>query len=821
MMDYEAQKEDCPVKTMTQIELEIPVVSATILAHKSEGQLMVDRALIVDFSTFSPHDAAQFLKSHRINLTLDEVFIIQNDLLQRPPTLAELILWSIQGSEHCSYKSSRVHLKTLVTDGPHVILGAKEDAGIVAIAKDNEGKRYGLVVSHESHNHPSQIVPYEGAATGVGGNIRDVNCMGADVIAVADALRFGDLSRPETHAIHRGVVAGIAGYGNPIGVPNLAGDVYYHPGYNENCLVTVVTLGVVREDHVIHSYAPKNAKDYVFILVGKPTDNSGFGGASFASMVLDQASTLNKGAIQEPNAFLQRHLLKANYALFDILKKENLLDQVGFKDLGAGGIACASVELAEAGGYGADIFLDEVPVTDPAIAPEVILCAETQERFMWVVPEALAPRILKHYNETFALPTVSYLAAAKVVGRIRLDGQYVVHSQGQEIVNAKAEAITKGIVYNRPHQKKKNNFTEPALPIPNDFNELLLKILSHPNVASRAPILETYDKQVQGRTLIEAGKADAGILQPFNDPSFPEEIQYTGIALSLDQNPCYNEIDAYWGAVNAVTESIRNIVAVGANPLALTDCLCFGNPENPEQMQDFVDAIRGINDVCQKVTLASNENAILPVIAGNVSFYNESNEAIPPSPMICCLGNLTDVRKAVTTQLKSPENKLILIGERKDECGGSIYYDLFNERGANVPKPDVVQFARDIRFMQEAFNQQLILSAHDISDGGIAAALCEMTFGNGIGIHVNLTSSLPLEKTLFSETGGFILEVARDKVQILQALAKDHQVYCEVIGDTTKKQSICINKVIDIPVSTAKERFDHGLRERIHNGTNL
>jgi phosphoribosylformylglycinamidine (FGAM) synthase-like enzyme len=274
-----------------------------------------------DFTELSHDKIRAVLQKYNLVLTVDEALTIQNTILKRPPTLAELVLWSIQGSEHCSYKSSRKHLKKLVTDGPNVILGAKEDAGIVEVARDKDGKRYGIVISHESHNHPSQIVPYEGAATGVGGNVRDVCCMGAEVIAVADGLRFGDINRQKTSWIQEGVVAGIAGYGNPIGVPNLAGDVYYDAGYNDNCLVTVVTLGVVRDDHVIHSYAPKNADNYVYILVGKPTDNSGFGGASFASTdLVEENQERNKGAVQEPNAFLKRHLIKANYALFNILR---------------------------------------------------------------------------------------------------------------------------------------------------------------------------------------------------------------------------------------------------------------------------------------------------------------------------------------------------------------------------------------------------------------------------------------------------------------------------------------------------------------------
>ena len=271
----------------------------------------------------SADEIARLLQKYKLSLTVDEALTIQNEFLKRPPTLAECVLWSIQGSEHCSYKSSRVHLKQFNTDGPHVILGAKEDAGMVAVAQDKQGHRYGVIISHESHNHPSQIVPYEGAATGVGGNVRDVCCMGGEVIAIADSLRFGDINRSHTHWIQEGVVSGIAGYGNPLGIPNIAGDVYYDAAYNENCLVTVVTLGIVREDHIIHSYAPENADDYVFILVGKPTDNSGFGGASFASTTLEEDSKeRNKGAVQEPNAFLQRHILKANYALFKYLERE-------------------------------------------------------------------------------------------------------------------------------------------------------------------------------------------------------------------------------------------------------------------------------------------------------------------------------------------------------------------------------------------------------------------------------------------------------------------------------------------------------------------
>ncbi|HAT1890153.1 TPA: phosphoribosylformylglycinamidine synthase subunit PurL [Legionella pneumophila] len=772
----------------------------------------------LDFSSLNRGEIEKLLRDYNLNLSVDEALTIQNEFLKRPPTISECVLWSIQGSEHCSYKSSRIHLKQFNTSGPHVILGAKEDAGIVSVAQDKNGYRYGVIVSHESHNHPSQIVPYEGAATGVGGNVRDVCCMGGEVIAVADSLRFGDIKRARTHWIQEGVVSGIAGYGNPLGIPNIAGDVYYDPAYNENCLVTVVTLGIVREDHIIHSYAPPEAENYVFILVGKPTDNSGFGGASFASTVLEEDSQeKNKGAVQEPNAFLQRHLLKANYSLFQLLREKNLIDRVGFKDLGAGGVACASIELAEAGGsYGAEIDLNKVPTGMPGLMPSVILCSETQERFMWVVPPDLVDTILKHYNETFALPQVSEGACAAVIGKIRTDGLYVVNYKGRELVRAKVPDVTKGIVYNRPHASSQKQNTEPVFLPPDDYNQILLQLLAHENIASKEPIFEMYDKQVQGRTLIQAGWADAGVLQPFNESKYPEEIRKTGIALSLDQNPRYNKIDAYWGAVNAVVESVRNITAVGATPVAITDCLCFGNPEKPEQMREFVDSVRGISDACAAVHLKDHPQSTLPVIAGNVSLYNESVKgAIPPSPMISCLGTLPDIDFAITFDFKKSDSLLILIGERKDECGGSVYYQLHNELGSNVPKPDLSLFNREIHAVSSAIQHGLVNAAHDVSEGGVAVALAEMSFKNSLGVAVQINGELSADKLLFGETGGFILEIDKQHKAAFDKLVTQYQVPYMVIGHTTEQPVLQMNSVINLPVEEARQAWENGLRERL------
>ncbi len=772
---------------------------------------------IIDFSVLSHKEIARTLSEYKIPLSVEEILRVQNEFLGRPPSLAECVLFSIEGSEHCSYKSSRNYLKKFITSGPNVVLGAKEDAGIVRVATDKSGHNYCIVMSHESHNHPSQVVPYEGAATGIGGNVRDVLCMGAEVIACTDSLRFGDIKTNKTKWIHDGVVAGIAGYGNPLGVPNIGGDLYYNKDYNDNCLVTLVTLGILREDEILHSYAPENAAGHDIILVGKPTDNSGFGGASFASLELEEEKKeQNKGAVQEPNAFLERHLLKSSYALFKILKEKGLLSKVGFKDLGAGGVSCASVEMADTSGYGADVWIDKVHISMDNLHPSVYLCSETQERFMWVSPPEITPLILDHYNKTFDLPGISEGAEARVVGKIRADDNYVVHANGAEIVNAPAPMVTKGFLYNRPVKAPQRKFTEPNLPEPDDYNSILLNLLAHENIASREPVFETYDKQVQGRTVVESGISDAGLLQPFNSERYPEEIRTTGIALSTDHNPSYGKIDPYWCAVNAVVEAMRNVAASGAAPQALTDCLCFGNPEKPEQMWEFAEATRGIIDTCDTIHLKDHPGSPVPIIAGNVSFYNESrNGAIPASPIISCLGRIDDIDKAVTQSFKQADSLIYLVGARKDECGGSVYYSLFDELGSNLPKPALEEVRQQIYAVIDAVDGQMILATHDISEGGVAVALAEMTFENGIGCEVEIPGNLRADKKLFSETGGFILEVTPENTQALEALFQRHQLQALNIGSTTEHQALIISEKINLPIRLAHDVWQNGLRDKL------
>lgn len=774
-------------------------------------------------------EVKKLLQKHNIGLTVAEARKIEKEILGRPMTLTEAVAWGIEGSEHCSYKTSKKFLKKLPTSGPNVILGPEEDAGIVEIAR-HDGVRYGIVIGHESHNHPSQIVPYEGAATGIGGIVRDICCMGAKVIAVADPLRFGKIDENKTKWIADGVVSGIGGYGNPIGVPNIAGDVYFNDSFNENCLVNVVALGLIQDRDIIHSHAPENADGYDLILVGKPTDNSGFGGASFASFELDEKDKeKNKGAVQEPNAFLKRHLLESTLQLFSLLKEKKLLAKVGFKDLGAGGVLCASVEMADSGGYGAEIDVDKIHVGMEDLPPQVILAAETQERFMWVAHPDVTPLILKHYNEIWALSQVSKGAQASVIGNIRDGGQYTVHYKGMEkVIDCRACDLTEGLIYDRPYESPQTNFDEPDLSEPEDYHDVFFKLLSHENIADRSAIYERYDKSVQGITVIEPGKADAGVMKPLIDEDVPEAVQHTGLALSVDSNPLYSRLSPYWGAVNAVVESFRNVAAVGASPQAITDCLNYGNPEKPTQMWQFTEGVRGISEVCRGIHLKEYPDAAVPVVSGNVSFYNESKVgAVDPSAIIACLGKLPDYRKAITMEFKEADSQLFLIGERKDELGGSVYYQLFDELGANVPQPDFATVEHEVHAVVDMIDQGLLLACHDISDGGLAVALAEMSFGgdgkNRIGIDIDLSVvtsrdlSLPIFKKLFSETGGFVLETKQaDKVR---KIAEHYNIALIPIGKTTYSNKLVVKDgdttIINQPIEALGQAWLGGLRDKL------
>lgn len=808
------------------------------------------------FSSASDEDISLILKEYQIGLTVSEAKKIV-ELLGRDPTLTEAIIWGIQGSEHCSYKSSRRFLRRFVTEGKHIILGPKEDSGIVAITDGPVGKRWGLVVTHESHNHPSQIVPFEGAATGVGGTVRDVVCMGARVIGAMDMLRLGDLKTEESKAIAKEVIRGIGGYGNPLGVPNFGGDTVFDSSYNSNCLVNAVALGIVREDEIIHSYAPKEAGEvgYDIILVGKPTDRSGFGGAAFASASMEEEKKeQNSGAVQEPNPFLERHVLASCYALFDWLVANKKLDKVSCKDLGAGGVVCASVEQMTEFGFGANVNLDNVHVALDDLPAEVIACAETQERLCFTCHPDLTDHILTHFNETWDLPSVAENARASLIGKVTTDGVYTLTHKGEVVVKATAEALTCGLLYERPTNANEVARTDPEITCNGDkiniqnsefrIQSVFEAMIGHPNHASKSPAFLHFDKNVIGNTIIEAGEADAAVFAPLQDiqsyvldgthPGWElsEEDAWTGVAVAGDGNGRYGRIDAYLQGVNAAVEAMRNVVAAGATPRALTDCLNYGNPEIPEQLSALEQGVNGIADAGKSITFAGEP---VPVISGNVSLYNgkPDGSSIDPTAIVSCAGVLPDARNAVTMQLKENNSVIVLIGKRKHELGGSAYYQILEEMtgvakdtllGASVPKPEFAHEETMMNVVLDAIATGNVRACHDISDGGLLLAAFEMTLpqrkiGGEIGLELDLEalgSDLPTDTLLFSQTGGFLIEADAELAGRITAEARKEGVEAHIIGKTLENPVLRVLRdqkhIVDAKLDTMHQIWEMGLK---------
>jgi len=618
--------------------------------------------------------------------------------LGRDPTTVELYAFDAQWSEHCSYKSSRHLLKKLPTTGPNVVLGPGEDAGILHLG-EHDGQRYGIVIAHESHNHPSQVVPFEGAATGVGGIVRDVLCMGAEVIALADCLRFGNVDDPQSHQryVARQVVDGIAAYGNAIGVPNIAGDVYFDGGFNDNCVVNVIALGLVKEHEIIHSRAPEGSGGWDILLVGKATDASGFGGASFSSLTLEEDNQeANKSAVQVPDPFLKNVIMRASYRVFEYLRENKIT--AGFKDLGAGGIMGCTAELCAAGGLGAIIDLDDVNVAVENLPPEVIAVGETQERLCWVLPGDVTPDVLRIYNEEFSLPEIARGARANVIGAVQAEKRYVMRHGSEIVMDVPIDFLTGAI----SDEKVLRPSTTPSLDergaAQDDKagrNAALSEALASINVCSREPLYQEYDAVVRGRTVIPRGYADAGVIAPLPGASI-------GVALSVG---------------GSVVEAARKVVAVGARPIGLTDCLNFGNPNNEEHYAQLVNAVAELSDEAKALEL--------PFVSGNVSLYNEagSGTAIPSSPIIGCVGVVDDVGKVVTPALKHPNSALYFIGARE----GAATLAAESKRSAAV---------------LGAIRGGLILSVRAVGDEGLFAAAAQMAFASGNDFGVELDAGL-------------------------------------------------------------------------------
>ncbi len=758
-----------------------------------------------------------YLREHGLTLAASEARKVA-ELLGRDPTLTEMTLFDTMWSEHCSYKSSRPHLKAnLPTTGANVVVGPVEDAGIVDFGEIN-GKKYGIIFAHESHNHPSQVMPVEGAATGIGGIVRDVYCMGGEVIATLDPLRFGwpekenDNDDDAAHRVDiaRQVVDGIWQYGNAIGVPNLGGDVYFHHSFNENCLVNVLAVGIVEHDHITHSAVPKEAANepYDLILVGKPTDWSGMGGAAFASATLDAEQAMeNKGSVQTPDPFLKRILSVSNKAVLEMARAEGMT--IGFKDLGAGGVSCVTSELVDAGGFGCDV--DVALVHQIADLPaRVCACSETQERYGLAVPSRLSEKVLKIYNEDFALPSLYEGACARKIGRVTKERRYILRYGDQILADAPIETITEGVSYDRQAKAPERDVVGPDERMPEaaavQIKDEWMALMAHPNIASREYIYRHYDSEVQASTIMRPGEADAGVIAPVPGSR-------RAVALSADGNPLLGLADPWTAGASAVLEACRNVACVGGRPAAVTDCLNFGNPEIPESFWEFTESVRGVGDACRGVGCYALPGPALPVISGNVSFYNQSStgRSVAPSPIVGCVAIVDDYTKCRSQRFAAAGDRILLVGQRTAEMAGSIYLDAgFSAGRPAVPVLDFDAARSEIRGAIDLVSEGLVTAAHDISDGGLAVCLSEMAMGLEAsrvrGASILLPESERTDREfLFNESGGFIITVKPHKVPAAEAILDKAGADWWDLGEVTDDATILVagadgSTIVDLDV---------------------
>jgi phosphoribosylformylglycinamidine synthase II len=620
--------------------------------------------------------------------------------LGREPNLTELGVFSVMWSEHCSYKSSRVHLKTFPTSGPRVLQGPGENAGVVDL-----GDGLAAAFKMESHNHPSYIEPYQGAATGVGGILRDVFTMGARPVASLNALRFGDPAHPKTAYLLEGVVAGIGGYGNCMGVPTVGGEVVFHPSYNGNCLVNAFTLGILPADKIFRGTAAGVGNPVMYI--GAKTGRDGIHGATMASAEFDASTEEKRPTVQVGDPFMEKLLLEACLELFQTDAV------VGIQDMGAAGLTSSSVEMAGRGGNGLDLLLDQVPLREEGMTPYEILLSESQERMLLVAAEGkeeVVRRICTKWDLDVA-----------VIGRVTDTGRWRAHWHGKMVADLPVDPLTEGAPkYERPMKPHPalpalHAFDPASLPEPDDLGAALLRLLARPTISSKEWVYRQYDHMVRLVGAVRPGGDAAVVRLAVGDGRHAKK----GIALSVGVNGRFCFLDPHLGAMHAVAECARNIACVGGEPIAITDCLNFGNPEKPEIMWQFAECVRGIGDACRAFGT--------PVVSGNVSLYNETEgQGILPTPTVGMVGIVEPVERSCQSAFRNAGDVVALVGTLQGEVGGSEY--LAAEFGKEAGRPPALDLAKE-KAVQEtvrrAIREGLLTSAHDCSDGGLAVALAE------------------------------------------------------------------------------------------------
>ena len=719
-------------------------------------------------------------------LTRDEYAKIL-EVLGRPPTIEELGIFAVMWSEHCSYKSSRAFLRQLPTTGPQVLQGPGENAGAVDI-----GDGLAAIFKIESHNHPSFIEPFQGAATGVGGILRDVFTMGARPVASLDSLRFGSLDHRRTAYLLKGVVGGIGHYGNCIGVPTVGGELYFDAGYDHNILVNAFTIGIASRDRIFRARAAGAGNPVIY--VGARTGRDGIHGASLlASAAFDATSGEKRPAVQVGDPFTEKLLLEACLVL---MQGD---DVVAIQDMGAAGLTSSSLEMAGRGGMGMVLDLGAVPLREEGMTPYEILLSESQERMLLVAKAGREAAV----QEVFA----RWDLEAAVVGHLTDDGVFRACWHGEEVCTLPVAALTEAApVYRRPAEEparleEMQRFDAAEVQEPADYTQALLTLLESPNLCSREWIYRQYDQLVGGNTVVRPG-ADAAVIRV--------EGTRRALALSVDCNSRYCRLDPYLGAVLAVVEAARNVVAVGARPLAVSDCLNYGNPEKPDVMWEFQQGIQGIRDAC--VALGT------PVVSGNVSFYNDTEgRSIPPTPTISMVGILDDVELHLTPWWKAEGDVIVLLGRTREELGASEYLAVIHGmvRGA-PPWIDLGAETRLHRVCLAGAHERLFRSLHDVGEGGLAVALAECSFhGPGLGARVDLEEGIRTDALLFGESQSRMLaSVRRRNLSRLRDLARRDDVPFTVLGEV-RGRSLVIGDVIDLPLEPARDRWRRALERRL------
>lgn len=702
------------------------------------------------------------------------------DILGRRPTAAELAMYSVMWSEHCSYKSSKNHLrqfgdKTTPAMKEHLLVGIGENAGVVDI-----GDGWAVTFKVESHNHPSYVEPYQGAATGVGGIVRDIISMGARPVAVMDQLRFGAVDHPDTARVVHGVVAGVGGYGNSLGLPNIGGELVFDASYQGNPLVNALCLGVLRHDDIHLANASGTGNKVV--LFGARTGGDGIGGASIlASETFDDTKPSKRPSVQVGDPFMEKVLIECCLELYAAGVVE------GIQDLGAAGISCATSELASNGDGGMHVDLENVLLRDPTLTAGEILMSESQERMMAVV----APDKL----DAFLAITGKWDVETAVIGEVTGSGRLTIDHHGQRIVDVDPKTVAhEGPVYDRPYARPawqdalnadsvadEARYARPTTAA--ELRETVLRLLASPNLADKSWVTNQYDRFVQGNTAL-AQPDDSGVIRV-------DETTGLGVALATDANGRYGKLDPYTGAQLALAEAYRNVATTGARPLAVTDCLNFGSPEHPDSMWQLVEAIRGLADACQELEV--------PVTGGNVSLYNGTGEpgkidsAIHPTPVVGVLGVLDDVADAVASGWTTPGQAVYLLGTTRAELDGSAWADVVHGHlGGTPPRADLAAERRLAQVLVSAARDDLVDAAHDLSEGGLAVALVESSLRYGTGVQVDLDALCARDgvtpfEALFSESQGrALVAVPRSEEVRLLDLCTARGVPALRLGETAE-----------------------------------